>query len=146
MEALARLVRLFSSRRRTAPEEPVLAPAYEVRFVYTLTLLVRLDERTGRLAPSVQLRGLNPLVRPWIRLELVDLNLRLRHVVTKELEPSAIGTEVALRPFEPPEGATAEEVLGWHWDVVLDDGGVEQARSREHPRPVGRVNAEAELV
>ena len=145
MEALARLGRLFSSRR-AAPEEPALAPVYEVRFVYTMTLLVRLEARTGRLAPSVQIRGLNPVVRPWIRLELVDLNLRLRHVVTKELDPAAIGTEVALRPFEPPEGATAEDVLGWHWDVVLDDGGVEKDRWREHPRPVGRVNAEAELV
>ena len=114
---------------------------------YGLVLLVRRDESAGRLAPSVQLRGTGVLTRPWIRLELVDRDGRLRLAVTKSLTPFVCGTEFPLRPFEPPEGATVEEVLGWHWDVVIEDeAGCERARWREHPCAVGGLNPEAELI
>jgi hypothetical protein len=113
---------------------------------YSLALLVRVDEQSGRLAPSVQIRGEGRLVRPWIRLELVDTGGALRHAVRRRLWGNAIGTELALPAFEPPDGATAEEALGWHWDVVIEDEEGERARWREHPRAAGLLNAEAELV
>jgi hypothetical protein len=112
---------------------------------YSLTLLVRLDQRSGRLAPSVQLRGQGKLVKPWIRLELVDASGRLRHLARKRAR-RAIGAELALPPFMPPDGVAAAEALGWHWDVVIEDEQGERARWREHPRPVAYLNAEAELA
>jgi hypothetical protein len=62
------------------------------------------------------------------------------------LPKSAIGAELALPAFEWPGGATADEALGWHWDVVIEDEEGERARWREHPRAAGLLNAEAELV
>ena len=145
MKGLERLASWFASRRE-APA-PVELPDHFDQSCGHLALLVRLDESGGRLAPSVQLRGTGMLARPWVRLELVDAEGRLRLAMAKALSGDRCGTEVPLRPFEPPEGATAEEVLGWHWDVVLEDEpGCERARWREHPRAMGRLNAEAELL
>jgi anti-sigma B factor antagonist len=112
---------------------------------YTLSLLVRL-EPTGRLAPSVQFRGRGELVEPWIRLELVDREGRLRHVARERFPASAIGTEFSLPAFDAPDGASAAWALGWHWDVVIKDREGERARWREHPRPAGVLNVEAELA
>ena len=145
MKALERLASWFASRREApAPVEP--ADDSSDQPYYALALLVRLDQSSGRLAPSVQLRGTGLLTRPLIRIELVDPEGRLRLAVTKALTVHTCGTEFPLRPFEPPEGATVQEVLDWHWDVVIDEGGFERARWREHPRAVGRLNAEAELL
>jgi hypothetical protein len=130
-----------TARARTA-EPGVLV----VRPAYTLTLLVRLDEATGRFCPSVQVRGLGDPTDAWIRLELVDEDGAIRLVRRKRLPAAALGTELALPPFEAPEGATADEVLDWSWDVVLEDKEGELERWREHPRPAGHLNTEAELA
>lgn len=114
--------------------------------MYWLTLLVRFDEHRGRFSPSVQLRGHAVLSRAWIRLELVDAAGTVRIVRRRRLAPTAIGTELSLPAFEPPDGASAEEVLGWHWDVVIEDKEGERGRWREHPRLAGYLNAEAELA
>jgi hypothetical protein len=122
------------------------APAPESTPLYSLTLLVRFDEQSRRFCPSVQVRGFGELTEAWIRLELVDADGAVRLVRRKRLAKTAIGTELALPVFAPPDWTTPHEVLGWHWDVVIDDKQGERARWREHPRPADRLNAEAELV
>lgn len=116
-----------------------------VQAPHTLTLLIRFDETRGHFHPSAQLRGEGPLGRAWIRLELVDRDGRLRLVRRRRLPHKSIDTELPLVAFEPPDGVSAEEVLGWRWDVVIEDRKGERARWREHPRPAGFMNAEAEL-
>jgi hypothetical protein len=111
-----------------------------------LALLVRFDEESGRFQPSVQIRGHAVLTRAWIRLELVDGSGVVRLVRKKRFARTAMGTELPLPAFESPEGTSAEEVLAWHWDVVLEDKEGERARWREHPRPASYLNAEAELA
>jgi hypothetical protein len=118
----------------------------EAPCAWSLTLLVRLDEASGRLCPSVQLRGGGALTHAWLRLELVDREGRVRLLRRKRLPRTAIGTELPLPAFESPAGTSPEEVLGWYWDIVIEDKEGERARWRERPRPVQRLNAEAELT
>jgi hypothetical protein len=94
----------------------------------------------------VQVRGYGELTMAWIRLELVDGDGAVRLMRRKRLAKTAIGAELPLPVFEPPEGTSVDEVLGWHWDIVIEDKEGERARWREHPRPAGYVNAEAELA
>jgi hypothetical protein len=134
--ALVKLVRAKRAARRAAWARPW----------YSLTLLVRLDEENGRFYPSAQLRGEGALRRAWIRLELVDNLGNLRLVMRRRLPRAAIGTELPLPDFEPPDGASAAVVLGWHWDVVIESKHGKRMRWREHPRAAGQLNAEAELA
>jgi hypothetical protein len=122
------------------------APAVATPPAFWLALLVRFDEDTGRFQPSVQVRGVGEFTRSWIRLELVDDSGTVRLVRRKRFARTALSTELPLPDFESPEGTSPEEVLGWHWDVVLEDKEGERARWREHPRPAGYLNAEAELA
>jgi hypothetical protein len=138
--------RIVALLARTARRESFDPGDLAVRFPYKLTLLVRLDEETGRFRPSVQVRSLGEPTEAWIRLELVDEHGAVRLVRKRRLPAAALGTELALPPFEPPDGATADEVLGWRWDLVLEDEGGELERWREHPRPAGQLNTEAELA
>lgn len=146
--AVARLaLRLLSMRRasrsaiESAPPPPPPPPPPPS---WSLTLLVEVDEDAGLFRPSVQLRG-SPL--PWdarIRLELVE-GRQLRLVKRRSLPPWAIGAELPLPAFPLPDGAEIDEVLGWHWDVVIEDERRERARWREHPAPAGALNEEGEV-
>jgi hypothetical protein len=126
------------ARHAPPPPEPEPCP-------WSLALLVRVN--SGQLWPSVQLRGCGELgwQSPWLQIELVDWDGQVRLRSGQRLPPVLIDTELPLAPFLPPDGASVEQALGWHWDVVISDAGVERARWREHPRPVGALNAEAEL-
>jgi hypothetical protein len=132
------LERVIESRTQT--EAPPAPPSYG------LALLIRFDEQSGSFCPSVQLRGYGELTQAWIRLELVDHEGTVRLLRRKRLARTAIGTELPLPAFKPPEGSDPDEVLGWHWDVVIEDAEGERARWREHPRPAERLNVEAELA
>ena len=107
---------------------------------------MRFDDESGRFRPSVQVRGYGELTRAWIRLELVDADGAVRLVTRKRLARTAIDTELPLPAFEPPDGTRPDEVLGWHWDLVIEDEAGERARWREHPHPAACLNAEAELA
>lgn len=135
-----RIIALVDPDLRPPPGAP------ETPSQYSLTLLVRFDEHDGRFRPSVQVRGSGELTEAWIRLELVDPDGAVRLIRRKRLARAAIGTELALPAFEPPDWTTPNEVLGWYWDVVIHDKEGERARWREQPRPAERLNAEAELV
>ena len=145
LAALEALVELIGSRMRdpeqtiSPPPQPILRPRP------ALTLLVRHDASEGVLRPSVQLRGAEARVGS-IRIELADEHERLRLSVSRPLMPGGAGGELSFPAFEPPSGATVEQALAWHWDVVLQLGDDEPFRWREHPRPMGGMNAEAELV
>ena len=145
-EAAIGLGSLVSAGVRRVRERRAAGGAADAPPAFSLTLLVRLDEDGGRLCPSVQLRGSGRLTHPWIRLELVDREGRVRLLRRKRLARTAIGTELPLPAFEAPAGASPEEILGWHWDIVIEDKEGERARWREHPRPAERLNAEAELA
>lgn len=136
------LIRL--SRRRRGVVASAVVPAQPPRS-WSLTLLVDVDHEARIFRPSVQLRGSTLQFPPTLRLEVVDGWGVVRAACERPLPPSAIGTEVELPAFTAPDGAAAEDVLRWHWDVVLEDRRGEQARWREHPAPAGALNAEAEL-
>jgi hypothetical protein len=137
--AVAGAFRLVSSRLAEGPR-------VEIPPTCSLALLVRCDEESGRFHPSVQIRGQVEFTRAWIRLELVDESGAVRLVRRRRFARTAIGTELPLPDFESPEGTSAEQVLGWHWDVVIEDKEGERARWREHPHPAYYLNAEAELI
>jgi hypothetical protein len=136
----------IARRRLVARHVPPPSPEREVpRLPWTLALLVRVNGR--QLWPSVQIRGGGETGgQAWIQLELVDGHGEVRSRSGQRLPPQAIGTELPLPPFLPPAAASVEEALGWHWDVVISERDVELARWREHPRPSGVLNAEAELA
>jgi hypothetical protein len=113
--------------------------------LWSLALLVDVDEEGGELSPIVQIRRGPKAWTPWIRLELVDAEGLIRSRTAQPLPLSAIGAELKLPPFSPPGGTSAEEALGWHWDIVVYDREREYARWREHPRRAGLLNAEGEL-
>jgi hypothetical protein len=125
---------------RPAPSATEVAPSY------WLTLFVRFDEESGRFCPSVQVRGNGELTMAWIRVELVDGDGAVRLMRRKRLAKTAIGTELALTAFAVPDGVSRDEVLGWYWDIVIEDEKGERARWREQPRPAEHLNAEAELT
>jgi hypothetical protein len=145
LEATACSYATFAADSAAASDGGNLAPSTYPPPPFTLSLLVRVNARRGRLAPSIQLRGGGKPIEPWVRLELVDLEGRLRHAVRRRLPASAIGSEFSLPGFDPPDGVTAEAALGWHWDVAIEDRDGERACWREHPRPAGDLNPEAEL-
>lgn len=112
---------------------------------WSLTLLLEVDDDAGLFRPSVQLRGSSLPFAARLRLEVVDESGSIRISTESPLLSEAIGREVALPAFAAPDGAVVEDVLHWHWDVVLEDWRGEQRRWREHPAPAGALNAEAEL-
>jgi hypothetical protein len=112
---------------------------------WALTLVVDVDESSAVLRPSVQLRGSGILSPARVRLQLVDENGTIRCTSERSLPPAAIGRQLALPPFAPPDRVSADEALRWAWDVVIEDERGELARWREFPAPAGRLNAEAEL-
>jgi hypothetical protein len=122
------------------PREPPPSPSP----AWSLAFLVDVDEDAGLFRPSVQLRGSPLPLGASIRLELVDEG-GVRLANRRSLPPWAIGTELPLPAFSLPAGAGLTEVLGWHWDVVIEDERGEKARWREHPGPAGSLNPEAEL-
>jgi hypothetical protein len=147
LEALLELIARVAARRRDPwedfqpqPLRPILRPRP------ALTLLVSHDVGKGVLRPGVQVRGAGGDRPGSIRIELIDEDERLRLSVCRPFPADASGRELAFPEFAPPEGATVEEALRWHWDVVLQLGGDEPLRWREHPLPLEGVNAEGELV
>jgi len=143
---LVRLVRVVRGRR-TLHRAVLPAPLAWLPEPHSwwLTLLVEVDNETRLLPPSVQLRGGALPFPARLRLDIVDEYGRVRLSSRRSLPPSAIGTELALTLFATPDGADVEDVLRWHWDVVIEDWRGERARWREHPAPAGALNAEAEL-
>lgn len=142
LDQLVRLVRRhrWASRRTVAAPPPSPPPPS-----WFLTLLVDVDEEAELFRPSVQLRG---SAVPWltrIRLELVDEHGAIRLTSECPLPSWAIGAELPLPAFSPPDGVAVERVLAWRWDVVIEAEGRERARWREHPAAAGPLNAEAEL-
>ena len=133
--------RLF--RRRRGFHRAVVTPPPPPS--WSLTLLVEVDDDAGLLRPSVQLRGSSLPFGARLRLQVVDGSGLIRASSERSLPAWAIGAELALPAFTAPEGTTIEELLGWHWDLVLEDSRREHARWREHPAPAGALNAEAEL-
>lgn len=146
LEALIELVAKLVARRRE-PMEPIELPPRPsiLRPRPELTLIVCHDMREGLLRPTVQLRCGGASNPGSIRLELVDEHERLRLSVARGVHADDVGGELSFPAFEPPAGASVEEALGWHWDVVLTIGGCEPFRWREHPRPMEGINAEGEL-
>jgi hypothetical protein len=144
LEALIELTAQIASRRRDPEETTEFPPPPILRPRPALTLLVRHDKAEGVLRPSVQVHC--GVQSPGsIRLELADEHERLRLSVCRSFPAEAVARELSFPAFAPPGGASAEEALGWHWDVVLQVGGGEPFRWREHPRPMEGMNAEAEL-
>ncbi|MGH3033967.1 MAG: hypothetical protein ACRDON_05340 [Gaiellaceae bacterium] len=141
------LVRLvFFVGRLRATRRPAATPFWSPPPPsWSLTLLVDVDHEARLFRPSVQLRGSTLQFPPTLRLELVDDSGQIRSSCERSLPPWTIGGEVALPAFTAPHGATTEDVLGWHWDVVMEDQRGELARWREHPGPAGSLNAEAEI-
>lgn len=110
-----------------------------------LSLLVRVDEHTGLLSPSVQLRG--DLVSPaTLHLTLVDDDEVIRHSTMLPVPADALDRELVLPAFPAPGDVTPEEALGWHWDVVVEAAGIAVDRWREHPRRAGVLGPEAEIA
>jgi hypothetical protein len=146
VEALIEQVSRLVASRQPDPEETGGPPVHRILHSKPeLTLLVRHGSDSDVLHPSVQLRGgIGPPTRS-IRLELKDEHERLRVSVSRRFSIAERGRELQLPAFTPPEGASVEEALGWHWDLVLEHGENEPFRWREHPRAVEGTNAEAEL-
>lgn len=143
LSALDPILRLIQ-RRRGLPS--AVAPSWSPPPPsWSLALLVHVDEEEALFLPSVQLRGSELPFASRLRLQLVDDEGRVRTTAERVLPEWAVGAEVTLPGFFPPEGAAVEEVLGWHWDVVLEDAGGIRQRWREHPAPTGGLNPEAEL-
>lgn len=145
VEGLLEIVAELRARRRGPPQTFEYAPRPILRPRPRLTLMVRHDKRHGQLRASVQLRGSAAGAAGSIRLELKDGDERLRLSVGRPFPAEAAGRELPFPPFAPPSGASLEEALGWHWDVVLEVGGEEPFRWREHPSRIDGVNAEGEL-
>ena len=146
LEGLAAVVLFVVGRFKRVRETPSELTPTEVPPSFSLALMVRFDDDSGCFRPSVQVRGYGELTQAWIRLELVDPSGTVRLIRRRRLARTAIETELPLPPFEPPEGTSIDEVLGWHWDVVIEDKLGERARWREHPHPAAYLNAEAELA
>lgn len=144
LAVVAEIVLVIRKRgRRTAEsggaDPPPAPPSWK------LSLLVDVVERGGQFYPSIQLRGSPVRGGATIRLELVDRSGATRAVTSRSLPPGAIGAELMLPAFAAPDGVRVEQVLTWHWDVVISDGHGELARWREHPGLAGELNAEAEI-
>ena len=135
-------------REPTPPFGP--APQADARVplepVWAMSLLVHGDEGVEALRPSIQLLGdpLPPGAR--IRIELRDERDVVRLRVSRDLPSDALDADLPMPEVVPPDGIGAAEVLGWRWDVVIDDPTGERARWTERLRPAGRLNAEAEMA
>jgi hypothetical protein len=123
----------FETRARVLPQD------------WSLALLVRVDEITGRLAPSIQLSGYEADSWLRIRLELVDADGAVRLTAGYRFSQSAVGTEFPLDSFLPPGGANVDDVLRWRWDLVLEGRYGERVRLRKRLRQAGPLSIEAEL-
>jgi hypothetical protein len=144
--SLVRLVGFIHHRRASRSAVVTQPPSWSAPPPsWSLTLLVEVDDDAGLFLPSVQLRGSALPFASRLRLEVVDEIGTIRISTESPLLESAIGREVALPAFAAPDGAVVDDVLHWHWDVVLEDWRGEQKRWREHPAPAGVLNAEAEL-
>jgi hypothetical protein len=142
IDRLERLVRRRRALRRLGAPRPSWSPP---PLSWSLTLLVRVDEEERLFRPSVQLRGSELPFGARVRLVVVDGTGLARAACERFLPAETLDAEVALPEFPAPEGAAIEDVLGWHWDLVMADWRGERQRWREHPAPVGALNAEAEL-
>jgi hypothetical protein len=145
LEALLELIEAFWSRRRDPEETTGLPRPTLLRPRPRLTLLVHHDPVDDVLRPSVQLHGGVVPGPGSVRLQLADGDERVRLSIARPLPPEATNRQLPFPAFAPPDGASVEEALGWHWDVVIENGEEEPFRWREHPRPTDGVNAEAEL-
>ena len=132
------VVELASRRARKAPPP---AP----RETRSLTLLVDVDDRTGLVRPTVQIRGSDEHEAARLRLELVDDDGRVHPLVASDLPPGAACSGFALPAVTPPEGATVDDIVRWRWDLVLEDATGERGRWQERLAASGALNPEAEL-
>jgi hypothetical protein len=132
-------------RRRIRPSAPRSGSASTADPRWSCSLVVGVDETTGTLVPRVQLWGDDLPRRAHVRLELVSDRGVVCHRVARRLPSDASRTDIALEPFPVPDGARLDDVLGWRWDVVLDDRRGERARWRERLHPPPGLNREAEL-
>lgn len=144
LEALLELVSRVVSRWRD-PEPIEYPPLRLIPRKPTMTLLVRRSADSDVLQPTVQLRGGVGPPPDAIRLELVDEDEDLRFCLCRPYKSETLSGDVSLPAFPSPGGASAEEALGWHWDVILENGAEEPYRWREHPHAVQGTNVEAEL-
>ncbi|HEX9824925.1 MAG TPA: hypothetical protein VGB51_11125 [Actinomycetota bacterium] len=157
---LARRAERRARRRPQRGPRPPLAPRVELDPLveppprsrlpsepfWSMSLLVDGDEDADALRPSVQLLG-DPLPpRALIRIEVRDDRDVVRLRVSRDLPPAALDADLPMPAVVPPGGTGAGEVLGWRWDVVIEDPTGERARWTEWLTPAGRLNAEAEMA
>jgi hypothetical protein len=111
---------------------------------WTITLLVDVDLDGRLLHPSVQLHGPPRPGSARARIELRDRAV-VQLAVERPLPASAAGTELPFPAIAVPPDRRPEDLLGWCWEVVVEAAGTELRRWHEHPRPMGGVDAEAEI-
>lgn len=133
----------LTPRREPASEPPTSEPP-EASFAHVL--LVEVDDAAGVLAPMVELTTNVPLLRGRLRLEVVDDDGEVRAHGEQALARRGALTRACFESFELPAGASVVEALEWRWDVVVVDATGERAHWQERLNPVGRIDAEAELM
>jgi hypothetical protein len=113
---------------------------------WRMALLLEADDERGLLAPRVQLYGRPTPPSAVLTLEVVDGDGQVQHRQQRNLRGATWGTEQALIPFAPPDGATLADVVGWHWDVTVVDPNGLRGHWRERLRRAPALNVEAELA
>jgi len=113
--------------------------------MWSMTLTVEVDGEPRVFSPELCLFGPDSFAGGALRLELLDEHGDVRHAERSELAPSALGTDISLRPFETPRGAEPEDVLGWCWQVAVEAAGGEPIRWRRYLAASNRLTAEAEI-
>lgn len=121
---------------------------------WSRTLVVEANSERVTFTPSVLIRGGRPLRGGRVRLRLIDGDRVVRAARGAPLPAAAMGEEIHLPRIDLPAGATADEMLGWQWEVSVLGRRRAHARRRVHARwaeplvytAACKTNAEGELV
>jgi hypothetical protein len=80
-----------------------------------------------------------------LRVELVDERGTVRRLARRPLVARSLGRELRMPSFTVPHGVSADEALGWPWDIIVERDGTEVVHWRRYLEVSAAVNAEGEI-
>jgi hypothetical protein len=84
-------------------------------------------------------------MRGAVRVELVDEQGVTRRVARRPLPARSLGTLMRMSSLKVPAGVSADEVVRWPWDIIVEGDGRELVRWRRYLAGATSINAEAEI-
>jgi hypothetical protein len=112
---------------------------------WAATLKVGVEKAGHVLTPVVRVQGREGFAGGTLRVELVDERGAVRRVARRPLLARSLGSDLRMPSFTVPDGARADDVIGWPWDIVVEGDGMELVRWRRYLAGTTSLNAEAEI-